>query len=456
MDSDTLSSIGYRTESISNKFTQRGGNNNESKGLLGNLGDIFMGVMNGSSGYSSKLKDLRQDIINNNNKISHEEKRKVLEELETLRTVLQSNKINGVPLDLMNLKATPNAVNLSKPVLANSEKMPQELPPLAVGALGDPKDFLKSIGVKPIQETDHDSANTSEVFGMTDNTAARSALNSETSEAYGLTDATMTDRKPSRSASRMPTISETSASSVFIPKKTTNSVINKSTANDIFNTANLTSLGFNDTATSPKSGGNLSEMLNTSEFINSLINNYKGKSSKTGGSATTFGHRKLTTFSDFQLGGSEELSETSSDRDKKREQVDELHKETVQKIMEALGVSEKEAKVYKSYIYKKVKNDYPDLAYLERAIQMRKLADDVNMLKSISKDEISELSETLDRVRAEKEKKKSETTSMNLSSPTSSDLESLSSEKPKKKKAATKKSKKTTEVSETSFSATSY
>ena len=117
MDSDTLSTIGYRTETMSNKFNLRGGNNNESKGLIGNLGDIFMNVMNGSTKYSSKLKDLQQEIINNNKSISQDEKQKILMEIENLKTILQSNKLNGVPLDLMNLKASPNNVNMTQPVV---------------------------------------------------------------------------------------------------------------------------------------------------------------------------------------------------------------------------------------------------------------------------------------------------------------------------------------------------
>jgi hypothetical protein len=64
-------------------------------------------------------------------------------------------------------------------------------------------------------------------------------------------------------------------------------------------------------------------------------------------------------------------------------QADVIHKRTVEKIKDLLGVDEEKAKIYKAALYNKIKTEHPELNNFDRAVEMEKIATTEN-LKSIN------------------------------------------------------------------------
>jgi hypothetical protein len=217
-----------------------------------------------------------------------------------------------------------------------------------------------------------------------------------------------------------------------------------------FNRADLTETVRNDT-----------EKISSSEFINSLLERLR---SQHGGKKLNkvSGIRTLVTNTEFKPDAStEELMEggkqkkvskhkTESDSDDekisdsillerdraRKNKSEEIHERTVKRIMEIMNVNEDDAKIYKSYLYFKVKDEHPELSSYDRAIEMEKLAT-VQELSSIN---FQKIKQHYIEKKEEKQQLKS-----------SSESESPSNKKPKKEKTVkTRKPRKTKEVGELS------
>lgn len=153
-------------------------------------------------------------------------------------------------------------------------------------------------------------------------------------------------------------------------------------------------------------------MNNTSDFVNNLVNKYSNK--QFGGVKKS---RKLNINSDFAISEvslelpnlsatkpnkkSIELSNISDEFIEKYDDMSELsrminnqatqiHERTVKKISELLNISEKEARIYKAYIYSEIKKLHPELNNFDRAVEMEKQIT-TDFLNSIDKKKISDL-----------------------------------------------------------------
>jgi hypothetical protein len=163
----------------------------------------------------------------------------------------------------------------------------------------------------------------------------------------------------------------------------------------------------------------------TSEFMNNVIKSRQPSiASNGGGRSVVVGQRYLNNIpelsSTISFGGYRKKKSSKKDDKKKSthelgRQTDDLHQKVLEKIMELMGVDEQTAKLYKSIIYYKVKNDQPSLTSYERAIEMEKL---------VTKKKLDEI---LKKVDIEAEKKLREKAFADSSSSESD------SEKPKKK-----------------------
>jgi hypothetical protein len=98
--------------------------------------------------------------------------------------------------------------------------------------------------------------------------------------------------------------------------------------------------------------------------------------------------------------------------------TDDIHERTIETIKSLLGVDEETAKIYKSVLYYRVKEEHPEMSGYERAVEMEKLATKA-VLKDID----------IDAARKKREELKSASVS---SSETSSEK---SEKKPRKKKS---------------------
>jgi len=164
----------------------------------------------------------------------------------------------------------------------------------------------------------------------------------------------------------------------------------------------------------------------TSEFVNNIVKSRQPPIASTngGGRSVVVGQRYLNNIpelsSTISFGGYRKKKSSKKDDKKKSthelgRQTDDLHQKVLEKIMELMGVDEQTAKLYKSIIYYKVKNDQPSLTSYERAIEMEKL---------VTKKKLDEI---LKKVDIEAEKKLREKAFADSSSSESD------SEKPKKK-----------------------
>lgn len=194
-------------------------------------------------------------------------------------------------------------------------------------------------------------------------------------------------------------------------------------------------------------------VLNTSEFIDKMIKasqfqlpvQQPFQPPTGGGRSVVVGQRYLNNIPELSttisMGGYRK-KKTSKKDDKKASyelgrQTADIHQKTLEKIMDLMSVDEPTAKLYKSIIYYKVKNEQPTLSSYERAVEMEKLATKKKLEEIIKKTDI------------EAEKKLREKA-------TATSTSSSDSEKPKKKKDEKKKDdKKKKSKKETSSSSSS-
>jgi len=176
----------------------------------------------------------------------------------------------------------------------------------------------------------------------------------------------------------------------------------------------------NDTNVVDNKANNLPVSADTDMFINDIFSRLKqNNTQQTGGASSrrnTF-NRKITTYSDVNLseGGDlstsnynfessiSDLSEYANEKSKKNE----IHQEAIDKIMKLLKTDdEKLAKSYKAILYKKVKDDNPDLSGLDRATKMLKLVKK-SELNKISQEDIDPIYKYLsEKVESKKSKSK--------------------------------------------------
>jgi hypothetical protein len=193
-------------------------------------------------------------------------------------------------------------------------------------------------------------------------------------------------------------------------------------------------------------------LLNTEQFVDQLLAKYNesgnnntltggNNNTLTGGNRKTLiGTRKMTTLSEYSLSSKlnssddddddDDSSSSSSDSDTElsrliKRQSDEIHERTIKKIMDLLKVDEKTARNYKAALYKRVKDEHPELNNLDRAVEMEKLATKSELTKVDIKKVTKEIEEHI-------AKKKSESESQSESS------------EPKMKKTTKKTTKRTT------------
>ncbi|AYV78814.1 MAG: ankyrin repeat protein [Edafosvirus sp.] len=172
----------------------------------------------------------------------------------------------------------------------------------------------------------------------------------------------------------------------------------------------------------------------TEQFFKMLDQRYKqGIATQMGGDKTvSLGQRELKTYSESSvIGGAKSKSkkinngndeedstemviETESDSPKNlnradvslsrmlENQAEEIHKRTIQKIMEIMKVDEKVARNYKAAIYKMAKEKYPEASNLNRAIEMEKLA----TKKVLDGIDIDQVTSDIEKHLSEKEKNK--------------------------------------------------
>lgn len=120
-------------------------------------------------------------------------------------------------------------------------------------------------------------------------------------------------------------------------------------------------------------------------------------------------------------------STNSSSKSRTPSKTDIEHQETIELIMKLMNVGEEDAKVYKGYLYRKVKEEHPELNGFDRAVEMKKLAK-VDTLKKVDIDSLkNRLSEDM--------KKRAESNSSSIDISTTINSE-------KSKKETSKKSKK--------------
>ncbi len=421
--SETISTIGYRTEGAP---IQNGG------GLYDTIKNFLTGNDRPESEYNDvceKINGIKSEVMGR--KMSAESKSKVVACLNEL--LLSINMIQPSQPTLQSLPApqvSTNMVNIVPPTKLTPE---QEKANAQNVAIYQKAGFLNL-------------TNLAEMLGLKPEV---SEAHSETSTVAGLTATEFRPRESLTETSYAPSgiqnmaFSETSMLSATSPLMAHDSVFMKRESNNIKGvvsamTNTTTPRGLTDMSATHKGGNqnNFGELLNTSEFIDGLVKIYGDSKNITGGAMN--GVRSLNTYSDYQWGG-----DNDSVGSRGNNQATELHDETVRKIMNMLGVSEDQARVYKAYVYSEVKNRFPELNNLDRAKKMSEMADDIDFLRNINVSELESLSERMQKHRAEKQKMRKESSSM-------MDLTSPTSEAPKKKKkASTKKesSKKSTKKS---------
>lgn len=156
---------------------------------------------------------------------------------------------------------------------------------------------------------------------------------------------------------------------------------------------------------------------------------------------------------DYEYDASKDYPHESEARSLSRQiksQVDQIHERTIEKIKAIMNVDTDIAKNYKAALYRRVREEHPELGGYERALEMERLATKEN-LEKIDIDKVTqEIKEYLEKKKKEREEQKSMSTS---------DLSTT--KKRKKKRAPRKKSTKSSDtssvsvISETGLSPTS-
>ncbi len=205
--------------------------------------------------------------------------------------------------------------------------------------------------------------------------------------------------------------------SVFISRKTLKDGFNKFYNNNNNNNKSIQektseAIGMTQTDNTLKQDNISMTMNNTSDFVNNLVNKYSNK--QFGGVRKL---RKLNINSDFAISEvSLELPNLSETKQNKKtiklsdvsdefiekyddmselsrminNQATQIHERTVKKISELLNISEKEARIYKAYIYSEIKKLHPELNNFDRAVEMEKQIT-TDFLNNIDKKKISDL-----------------------------------------------------------------
>jgi hypothetical protein len=126
-------------------------------------------------------------------------------------------------------------------------------------------------------------------------------------------------------------------------------------------------------------------------------------------------------------------------------QKNEIHNNVVNKIMELLDVDEETAKAYKSYLWKKVKANHPEMNNLDRSLEMEKLSNKKD-LKKIDSGEIEDLKLAI-RSHLEEKRKLRESSEASGEAPKKGKKGKKPKKAAKKPKRAAKKDKKSKAVS---------
>jgi len=266
----------------------------------------------------------------------------------------------------------------------------------------------------------------------------------------------------------------------------------ETTEEPIKNTANIpiASTGFEEpvelSATSPEGvkqgdinaskpaelkGGQNVDLMDTDQFVSTLLSQYSKKKVGGGSRKSIIGQRKLnkTPVSSEFSGGKSSVSyseikkhkkdKTSSDKSISeigrliKSQSDLIHERVVKSIMEIMNVDEQTAKYYKAGLWNKVKEEFPTGSKLDKALEMEKMARK-EILDTIPIAELSEkIQEHYKQKEKEREKHRSEKSSESSTDSSFSVDSSSESEGKKKRKPASKKVKKSkkSEFSDTSI-----
>jgi hypothetical protein len=163
---------------------------------------------------------------------------------------------------------------------------------------------------------------------------------------------------------------------------------------------------------------NQSDDLNTEELAQQIL----GGSKHTSGSTRKSGVRHMTRYFDYSV------SEGGARKKDLGRETDKIHEEIIEEIKKLMDVDENTARIYKSVIYYKVKNEKPELSGYERAQEMKKL---------VQKEILDEID-----IKAEK-KKRDDWKSENESKAPASEKKEKKEPKEKKEKKTEKKEKKT-------------
>ena len=145
---------------------------------------------------------------------------------------------------------------------------------------------------------------------------------------------------------------------------------------------------------------------------------------------------------DFAGGAKNRNSEASELSRAVDNQANKIHSDTIKKIQEILDVDEQTARAYKSKLWSMVIKNNPDLNNLDKSVEMLKLATK-DVLRDIDSGEIKDISESMAKKWAEKQKRRAESSGSEGSETESSE----SSEKPKKRGRKSKKESDTSSAS---------
>jgi ankyrin repeat protein len=131
------------------------------------------------------------------------------------------------------------------------------------------------------------------------------------------------------------------------------------------------------------------------KIVNKLQNNDKKNPSQAGGGKYKM-QRHMIKEADIGVDSSEAQHMTRLYRN----HVDDLHQETIKQIKELMGVDDNKARYYKAFLYKKIKEEHPELNGYDRATEM---------LKQVKKEtfknvDINALSAEIEKHVAEKKK----------------------------------------------------
>jgi hypothetical protein len=232
-------------------------------------------------------------------------------------------------------------------------------------------------------------------------------------------------------------VAETDTVSDMHMTETINTPVNITESGNIKDTEDLLrvlSMSYFDSGKDVQSGGARRHTFNGTRKMNTYTE-YGRRSRKNR-------VRPSVTSSDFSV----EYSASNSDSPAGvlsrmfNKQKNEIHHNVVKKIIELLDIDEETAKAYKSYLWKKVKSDHPEMNNLDRSLEMEKLSNKKD-LKKIDPDEIEDLKLVI-RAHLEEKRKLRESSEASGDMPKKSKKGKKTKKTAKKPKKASKKGKK--------------